>query len=381
MMFCGSIMKNKRLLIVFLFCICFLLPVKKAYSTGSSSPPVGIGTYVAGCCYPSPGCAFGYFLATPRGVSKSFEWISDTIEDQLEDLGESYEGEQKKITSAWKEDFKVRGNILTDLFIGWGQAGHKIENTRNFGSSSKSYLVDIKRDELSNLYINNSKVNKFKNKINNEILEYSNSFELPKEVRESYKSQNKTDIDPKIFFPSEGTNSIEQTRKAKEVSKMLVSPFPDYKNGNEKYKSLKMLKESNLELASSVFTEVISEYAPIADSNDFVNTMFKQMGGEGNPPQVNDGKISMIGILDLLVNFRFANDDWRTGKNGIHKMNNVGLLRELLRIKAIRLEIENRKTRRSRQLATLLAQGQILKSVLYNRDDLQSLRNLVLGTK
>jgi len=75
----------------------------------------------------------------------------------------------------------------------------------------------------------------------------------------------------------------------------------------------------------------------------------------GNATGIEGGHISPVSYLELLVRSRFGNDEYRTGKAGIHTMTRTGVLRELVSVQALRLAIERRQLRRARQMALLEA--------------------------
>ena len=69
-----------------------------------------------------------------------------------------------------------------------------------------------------------------------------------------------------------------------------------------------------------------------------------------------------MGYIDLMVNARFANQQWYSGFTGIHSMTPTGILRELAVMESVNMEMQRRQMKYMQQTTALLAQDQAAKA-------------------
>ncbi|MFO7817157.1 MAG: hypothetical protein R6V39_05700, partial [Desulfovibrionales bacterium] len=106
-------------------------------------------------------------------------------------------------------------------------------------------------------------------------------------------------------------------------------------------------------------SDSMADHAPVIDAGGWPEEVYEKMGGEDNANQAVDGKLSTNGLLEMLTDIRFANQEWATGQDGLHGMTEAGVLRELLLSKVGKLVVEYRNMLWLDRTAAMMAQKQI----------------------
>lgn len=316
----------------------------------SSTAPVGTGEYVEGCCGEACAYSIGY-LAKPKNVEDDFDWFKDTLEDQIEDVGDSYKSGLKKIVPTLNKRFESQNAVIRQLLTSFGAADEKFRNTLIFGERSKAFL-----DWRRSAYLTGKAATaEFSRTLSERMEEYSRSFSKNSDILSRLSSVSNSSISSQGFFSANATLAKDRLKNMIASLRTTVNAFPALSatslpdQERRAYRSIRRAKRIRIAAAQSVFSDAMSGYAPTVP----VKNKIEELASDST--RIVDGRISPVGLLELLVKSRFASDEYRTGKTGIHTMTRTGVLRELASVQALRLAIERRQLYRARQMALLEA--------------------------
>lgn len=330
----------------------------EARATMSSTAPVGTGKIVKGCCKSACAYTIGR-IASPRGVRKAWDWFDDTLSDQIEDTGESLKEGDQKIPALLNKQFENQNALFRPLVSGYGFGRQKTRNFRNFGPQSKAYSHWQRPDFL----IGQQGEGKFDDRLRLGIEDYKESFETNSQIAARLQEVKESQIDPQSVFPSGGTLAKDQVGSLRVSLETLVDAFPETavpenfqdSKAHDDYRAVRSIGQFRSRAAEAILAEVMSGYIPAVPAGEEIKKIQGAAGGKNDPAEIQDGRMSPVGMLGFLVKSRFANDDYRTGEGGIHSMSSAGLLREMADLKALRMAIKQRQLRRSQQIAFLAA--------------------------
>lgn len=312
------------------------------------------------------GCAAGGPLATPMGVAAAATSAATSVSSEVTQAGRSIKMEQKKIVAAINKNFEAQNSLIRQIVTSLGVSMNKIDNMRMFGPQSKAYGIGMLTDRFNTVMAGKAAERKMSGHYRNSLNEHTKKFEKPHQRSLFYKEETIEAITPAFFFPQNNVLSIEQSRKADFAVKSVVDPFPTpnlpekfKKRGSDMgYEAHRKVKYSRLAMPAAVISDVVASYQPTMELGEWAEKMYRKMGGNGQPPQEINGRISPMGYIDLMVNARFANQEWYSGRGGIHSMTPTGLLRELAVMESVNMEMQRRQMKYMQQTTALLAQDQ-----------------------
>ena len=348
-----------------------LMSCSMCQALSSSQAPIETGKFLKGCC--GQACAYSTGrLSTPSGVDDAFEWFKDEIEEQFEDMGESQESGLKKWIPTLNKRFESQNVKIREILTGYGAANEDFKNTLQFGERSKAYITYNRSKYLTG----KSASKRFSERLMTNGKDYSRSCPNKNEIAKRLNAIKKSNINLGDLFLDDTTLEKKKLSNLLSIYNTTIDPFPaTNRTQNEAslkkaYNTIRKIKRIQIDLVQNVLADILTGYAPtvpvpkkiaeLAQKND--NTM----------PQLVDGRISPVAYLGLMVRLRFASDEFRTGKRGIHTMTRTGLLRELASVQALRLAIERRQLRRANQMAYLEA---IKSANMANEDSVELLKN------
>lgn len=316
------------------------------------------------------GCATGGPLATPMGVSAASTSAAQSVSHTMRKVGKSVRGEQKKIVAALNKNFEAQNSVMRQIITSLGVSMEKMDTMRMFGPQSKAYGIGKMDGRLTAVLTGRNAEDKLANHFRNSISLHARKFKRRQERSVYYQEKEVSTVSPSFFFPQNGTLSSAQLDKALFAIKSAVDPFPtphlpeNYQGRGQDigYEAKRKAKYSRLAMPAAVISDIVSSYAPVVEVGEWGEKTYTNMGGEGKPPQMVGGKISPMGYIDLMVSSRFANQQWYSGKTGIHSMTPTGLLRELAVMESVNMEMQRRQMRYMQQTAGLLAQDQAMEA-------------------
>jgi hypothetical protein len=319
----------------------------------SSTAPVGPGSFVIGCC-PDGQCASSVGrIATPAGIAMDFGWLTKTVSEQFRKMGKSYKSGLDKITSTLNKRFEAQNAKIRQIVVGFGQANEHFRNTLDFGERSKAYLnhdrsVYITAQSSNSLY--SETLNKYSRK-------RSKSLTSRNQVAKRLNSLDNSSISSQEYFPPDATLSINELENLISSFQTISNAFPATNSSGQgplaqAIQSIRKIKRTRIAAAKSVLADVLSGYVPTVPASQKIAKLTERTG---ETSRIDNDLLSPVGYLGVLVKARFASDEYRTGKTGIHTMTRTGLLRELASVEALLLAIERRKLRRAKQMAFLEA--------------------------
>lgn len=323
--------------------------------SGGATASIGGGATVAGCC--GEDCAWSTgVIATPSGVSGAFTWVDKTLTEGIENIGKRYKGGYKKLSKSLDKGFEIQTSTLRHILKKWSLAGEQMQNYREVGITGSA---DQNR---TGRLIGYSAAAVFDAGLRQKIELYARSFDKKRDIAGWLERIEK--INPQYVFPADTTLTAGRSGELYTNIKTVVDAFPatnlpddiQGKNMGAIYRKIRKIKEFRNQMAEAVLSEIMSGYAPIIPAGAKIQKMYKKAGGSGTPPQMEDGRFSLVSYLGFLVKSRFANKNYRTGKQGIHSMIRAEIIRELANVQALQLALERRQLRRSQQIAFLAAE-------------------------
>lgn len=334
------------------FCICVMFAPVYSFA----------GVNVTGCCNSAGE------IATPEEVSTAASDAGEAVSDTVLEVGKAIESSQDKTTEMINKSFELQNEFLSDLFKSYGIAQEKMKSMERSGEGSKSYLAttpDCSSDGtrasvFQGLGAEKDLAANLKEDSRNHSLNTATSQDGYKRLIE----QDIEDINSNLLFPAEGTLSVENAAKAKELVKTITDPFPvpaltgDQKNtsSGQQAEVLVKLREARMDVARSVLSDTVAAHSPTLEIEDLVMDIYEKMGQEGDPEIIQEGKVSPMAYINLMTDTRFANEDWLQGPDGINTMvSEIALLRELLDMNAVKMEIDRRQTKSLQQISVMMA--------------------------
>lgn len=277
-------------------------------------------------------------------------------------IGQGLRGGSNKASAAMNKNAEAQNAYIRQLIAGMGTAREKSDNMEMFGPGSRAYNTAGKFGSGVQVGIGAQK--HLSGKIRDDIHTYSRQFDSRKKILERLRGApagNK--------YGAADTMSLQELAASKEIAKTVINPFPaldlnenlDQGRTAEGYKSTRKAKDARLLLPIGVLSDLIAEQAPVLNLEGWPGQMHERLGGEGEPLRAEDGKLSMNGLIGMLADMRFANQDWLAGENGIHGMTYTGVLRELLMAKVDKLMVQYRRMLWLDRMAALMAQKQLPK--------------------
>lgn len=356
-----------RKILCLTFLAVFMVSAQGAQAFMASAPP-GPGAMASGCCAYKCAYTVAGRIATPVGVKLSFNWLDKTISSQIEKIAQSYEDGQSKLNAVVNKGFESQNAQLRQVFSGYFYAWDSSENYRIFGESAKAHSGQAGRNLLEAQEAQSSLGGHLKQ----DLEDYVSSFQGNKQIATRLEDQNLEEIDPQAIFPQGGTMTKDQAFNLVLGLRGIAEPFPTpnlperYQDAaaGQAFEAVRKSKRIRSALAEAVLSDIMAGYAPVMEVEEGLRDLYERSGGEGPLPQEEDGGISVTGYLGALIEARFAGQNYRAGPEGLHGMNEAGLLREIATVQALRLVIEQRKMHRAQQMAMLAAQGVSGKTLL-----------------
>ena len=351
-----------------------------SHATLSSSPPVGMGKIVKGCC--NAACAYTIlgWIAQPKNVTDVYDWFDDTLSDQIEDWGKSHTSGAKQIPPMINKRFEKQNALFRPLLAGYGIAREKSINNKVFGHKSQAYASW----DRSNVLIGQGANDSLDSRMRNDLKNYAEGFEKPRDIGSRLFDMGEGSLNPRCIFPESGVTTMKQGRQLLASLKTIVSAFPATKlpesyqdNKGKHYRALRKIQRLRSQVAEAILADVTAGYMPVIPVDEGMVKMWNASGGQGQPVDIKEGRMSPVNFLGFLIRSRFSSRDYRTGENGIHAMPDAGLLRELASVKALGMAVKRRQLLRSQQLAFLAAM-QVSGSSAENSLDLEKVLQKVL---
>lgn len=321
------------------------------------------GAYVTGCATGGP-------LATPMGVATAANTAAATITASVERMGRSVSMEQRKIIASINTNFEGQNSVLRQIVASLGVSMEKMTNMRTYGPQSMAYGEGMVDGRLESVMTGRNAEDRLAGHFRESLDRHTREFTRRHERSIYYQQEDVSSISPEFFFPQNATLSADQLSKALFAIKSAVDPFPTpqlperflERGEGLGYEAQRKVKYSHLAMPSAVISDIVASYAPVMELGEWAEIMHENMGGADAPPQMVEGKISPMGYIDMMVNARFANQQWHSGEDGIHAMTDTGLLREMLVMESVNMEMQRRQMRFMQQTAGLLAQDQAMET-------------------
>ncbi|MDR1546188.1 MAG: hypothetical protein LBU12_05660, partial [Deltaproteobacteria bacterium] len=120
------------------------------------------------------------------------------------------------------------------------------------------------------------------------------------------------------------------------------------------YAALKNDYEARQELYQGVLAKRLADRAPSVEGlAPWAADRWREMGGEGPPPGLVEGRLSETALLRLMTGQRLASANWH--EEILPRLTEAGLLRELAAMEAVRLELDRRRNEHLENLTLMAA--------------------------
>jgi len=275
-------------------------------------------------------------------------------------LGQKLREGSNKMGGTWDKNSEAQSKVLRQMLVSKSVAEEKNRNIRSFGSGSESYnSFDSEMGQSVRKGLKARK--KLSSRISEDIYSYSRSFDTKHQVRKRLK-----DTATGSGILSSNTMSASELTKSVEIAKTILDPDPARNlasrkktRGGQDYKLVRKAKEAKFQVPNAILSDVIASRAPTIKSEGWITEIYSRTGGSGKPPQTHDGSVSLNGLMEMISNMRFANQDWLADKEGIHGKTKVGVLREKLQSRIDSLMMEYQKMRWLDRMAAIMAQKRL----------------------
>ncbi|MCP4021473.1 MAG: hypothetical protein GY729_06505 [Desulfobacteraceae bacterium] len=271
-------------------------------------------------------------------------------------------------------------NMQLAKIYDWEEGKNNIENTKYvknlFGDISKIKSICAAPGVATKMQVNDTTIKKAEQDLEKWFYDYSWQFDSIKDIEDHHsdgildENGNDTNVKGDNIIPNSGSHKMTKDSEAGEweapakVASLLLDPMPALNLSKsqtkstevaKKYAFARKVKKASLLIPQMVFNKNIAEHLPTLELEDHVNAIYSDMGRDSGyePLELVDGKISQAAMTDLLVKSRYKNPNWYST---LMVKNEVGLLRELLSMKALQLDMQRQQLEWTRLTSLLLAQ-------------------------
>jgi len=289
-------------------------------------------------------------------------------------IGQTLRSGSNKGTASIDKNFEAQSAMIRQLFASLGAARQKSAMRETFGPNSRTYMTSKGFGSLvqAGLSARDDLASRFRS----DQHDYLRRFDTKKEIQDRLARAPETGA----LFRTEGTMSSEQLYRSKEWAKTVLDATParnlpqNSKQLSEDYGAIRKVKETKLLIPEAILSDLIADRAPTVEMEGWPARMHERMGGKGSPGRTVEGKLSPYNLMATLADARFANQDWHTGKDGIHGKTRTGVLRELLQTRVDRLMMELRQMQWMDRMAAVMAERVLSGNARYN-DMLRKLKS------
>ena len=289
-------------------------------------------------------------------------------------VGQGLRSGSNKITATLDKNFEAQSAAIRQMLTSLGAAKQKSAMREMFGPNSGAYMA--KQDFGEQVESGFAARDEFASRVRADLHDYLRKFDTKK----GYHKRLENAPDTGALYRTSGTMTPEQLYRTKEWAKTTLDPTParnlpqkDMKLSRD-YSAIRKAKETKLLIPEAVLSDLIAARAPTVDMKGWPARMHKKMGGKGSPQETVDGKLSANSLMATLADARFANQDWLSGKDGIHGKTRTGTLRELLQMRVDKLMMELRQMRWMDRMAAVMA-GRVLSGNARFNDMLRKLKS------
>lgn len=316
-----------------------------SFNIGGGAPQ-GTGATVAGW----PAQTFpGGILATRSGVAADASWVARTINQALLKTGsvlssgqQQQIAAQSKLLTAQTRDFEA---IMNALFT------KQRESRKNslFGPLSQPLGTCGGPTLGSGIATARMTGTELTTKLQAAEGQYNASFSLPSQYVQRLDKQTPPDLSANAILPPSG--SIQSLKAARNYVDNVLNPKPPIKlpskdKGSpqgQRYTADRNVYQARMSLERSAVRQILVMNTPTAPLGQWAKLAWQAMGRTGQPTGVVNGRISPLALEQLQISLREGNPAWYTHVT-THE-NTVGLLRELVLMRAISLKMQMQRLR------------------------------------
>ncbi|MDR2353565.1 MAG: hypothetical protein LBF22_10510 [Deltaproteobacteria bacterium] len=159
------------------------------------------------------------------------------------------------------------------------------------------------------------------------------------------------------------TLTLEEVGDAQRLIESLSNPLPPFNLPEEfletpagrAYLAQKKDFETRQAFYQGILSQRVANLSPTTEGlADWAQDKWQQMGGQGEPPGLVEGRLSEDSLFWYLTNQRLASANWF--ENVVPTLPEAGLLRELVTMEAVVLELLRRQNTHLENISFLLAQ-------------------------
>lgn len=284
-------------------------------------------------------------------------------------IGQGLRAGSNQISAAFDKNFEAQDAYLRQLITSFGVARDRANNLDEFGSKAGAYNT-LSGDYSAQATAGIIATDRVSLKMRNDFQDYLRSFKRRKQIFDRLQ-----DAPTGYDFKTGETLTASELAKNKEVVKTILDPYPaltlnknlEQKKTTRDYKSEKKAKEAKLLIPTAILSDYLATRSPTIEAGGWFDEAYQKMGGQGDSGKALNGNISMNGLLSMLTDMRFANQDWAVGQDGLHGKTRAGVLRELLLSEIDKLMVEYQKLRWVDRMAAVMAQKQLSRNNEFNQ--------------
>jgi len=349
------------------------------------------GAMVAGCCS-STG-----MIATPMGVNMASTTASaavnaftasesSAVQSDIEDAGEAIVAEIAKNRKVVAKLFENQNSEMRQRFVEFGAAQEEMYAQKTSGPAARFESLCAGPEVGGRLQVGKKTEKAVAERLSEDTEEYANFWATENNIQKYISDKEISEIKGDTLVPKNKTMSQEEIKDAQDMAELMTEPFPevqltDKQKSNDdgmKYENMRKIKKARLAVPRKVINKNIAAHSPSMPLAEQARQMHEAMGGEGEPEEVVDGKISPYAMIDLMVDSRFANPNWYAK---IAEKNMNGMMREMMVMNAVQMEMQ-RRSLELEQMMALMKAGEIASKA--NNDlkpAMAKLYNQVAGSK
>ena len=325
--------------------------------------PTGAMVYGGGTCVVS---TIGGPIASAISVEQISEQITtmqSSISSTLNRMGAALDSAQNSTASVIESEFKNQNNVLRQYAINARAGQIKAQTAIDEAPAQQAQNSCDSPGLAAGIQVGAQTNRDLTGRLTQSALAHDTGFSRSTDATAAVLAAPDAAFGPPAIFPQAGSMTPAQFGVARQWLSVTTAPSPlpalpageTQTASGERYAAAVRVDAARLAVPQETLAEIASMHAASIATGTWTSDTWAAMtdNSKAPPSGVVDGKISDAALTNLMVDSRYANPSWYAG---IATKNQVGLLREIALLDAVRAHIEVTQLRLTERIASMLAQ-------------------------
>ena len=329
-----------------------------AMAIGSGAMVLGGGT----CAVYTEGGPIATAVSVEQ-VSQQISMMQSSISSTLNRMGAALNSAQNSTASVIESEFKNQNNVLRQYMINARAGQIKAQAAIDEAPAQQGQQSCDSPGLAAGIQVGAQTNRDLTSRLTQSALAHDTGFSRSTDATAAVLAAPSAAFGPPAIFPQSGSMTQAQFGVARQWLSVTTAPAPlpalpsdeTQTASGMRYAAAVRVDAARLAVPQETLAEIASMHAASIATGAWTSDTWAAMTGNSKAPPtgVVDGKISDAALTSLMVNSRYANPSWYAA---IATKNNVGLLREIALLDAVRAHIEVTQMRLTERIASMLAQ-------------------------